>query len=180
MTKSPPRLLWVIPALTLVLAWAAPPARARVYCNITDVETKQLRNGVQVTVKADGILNIDYSREMYRGELSTRFEIEFSNARNQTGKNFIDVSMFPVSHIELTTPQDAEEGIGVLLAIVMVEPSPVSWRSSTDRQSYIITVRSSRTLEGVEEDSIKAVGISLYSLSPSILSFSPPGFLTPS
>ena len=38
------------------------------------------------------------------------------------------------------------------MAIVMVESSSVSADSSSDRQSYIITVRSSRTLEGVEEE----------------------------
>ena len=142
-----PHLLCLVAALALLLAWAAHPALARVYCNITDIEVKQLRNGVQITVKADGILSYPHSDRD-----GNRFEADFGNARNQTGKNFIDVNKFPVSHIELSTPQDAEEGVGVVLAIVMVEPSPVNWRMSTDRQSFIITVRSSRTLEGVEEE----------------------------
>ncbi len=146
-----PHLLCLVAALALLLAWTAPPALARVYCNITDIEVSQLRNGVQVTVKADGILQA-YDRDYGKN----RFEVSFENARNQTGKNFIDVSKFPVSHIELATPQGAEEGVGVKLAIVMVESSPVSLRSSTDRQSYIITVRSSRTLEGVEEEDAEA------------------------
>jgi type II secretory pathway component GspD/PulD (secretin) len=37
------------------------------------------------------------------------------------------------------------------MVIVMVEASPVRWRSSTDRLSYVFTVQSSRTLEGEEE-----------------------------
>ena len=142
-----PHLLCRLAALALLLAWAAHPALARVYCNITDIGVKQLRNGVQITVKADGILSYPHSDRD-----GSRFEAEFGNARNETGKNFIDVNKFPVSHIELSTPQDAEEGVGVALAIVMVEASPVNWRMSTDRQSFIITVRSSRTLEGVEEE----------------------------
>jgi type IV pilus assembly protein PilQ len=128
---------------------AAVPAQARVYCNITEIDVKQLRNGVQITVKSDGIL---YLGDRERGDDGHRYKLDFYNARNATGQNFIDVSKFPVSHIELTTPQDAEEGVGVEMVIVMVEPSSVRANSSTDRQSYIITVRSSRTLEGVGEE----------------------------
>lgn len=137
-------------ALGLLFASAAGPADARVYCNITEVEAKQLRNGVQITVKADGILNIDWGSFSHEDD-GGRFEMPFENARNETGMNFIDVSKFPVSHIELSVPQGATEGVGVNVAVVLVEPSPVNWSRSDDRQSYIITVRSSRTLEGAEE-----------------------------
>jgi type IV pilus assembly protein PilQ len=133
----------------MVMLLAAMPAAARVYCNITEIDVKQLRNGVQITVKSDGILNLHYTSQQEEGR---RYELHFHGARNATGKNFIDVSKFPVSHIELTTPQDAEEGVGVEMAIVMVEASSVRTNSSSDRQSYIITVRSSRTLEGVGEE----------------------------
>jgi type II secretory pathway component GspD/PulD (secretin) len=151
MARRLPRLLCLIAAIGMALACAVPPAHARVYCNITEVTAKQLRNGVQITVKADGILQ--WPRRRYE---ENRVEFEFRNARNETGKNFMDVSKFPVSHIELTTPQDAEEGVGVKLAVVMVEHSPVSAQASSDRQSFIITVQSSRTLEGVEEDEEEA------------------------
>ena len=145
------RLCWLMLAL---VACAAPAAQALVYCNITDIKTEQLSNGVQVTVKADGILQ----RHWYgpydggsTGASASRLEIEFTNARNKTGKNFIDVSMFPVSHIELAVPQDAREGIGVQMAVVMYEPSPTSVTEGPDRQSVIITVSSSRTLEQREK-----------------------------
>jgi len=156
MSRCLSRLLSLSSILALALALATAPGQARVYCNITEIETKQLRNGVQITVKADGILNIDWGKFNMQQGTTSRFEIPFENARNETGKNFIDVSKFPVSHIELSTPQGAEEGVGVLMAIVMVEPSPVTWRSSTDRQSYIITAQSSRTLEEVKGEEKKA------------------------
>lgn len=141
MARRFPYLLCLISTLAIMLL-AASAGQARVYCNITKVETNQLRNGVQITVKADGILSYPSSRFE-----ENRAEFEFGNARNETGQSFIDVSMFPVSHIELTVPQGAEEGVGVQIAIVMVEPSPVNRRLSTDRQTCIITVQSSRTLE---------------------------------
>ena len=140
------RHLWVM----AVLLWAASSAHALVYCNITSIETEQLSNGVQVTVKADGILRRHWGGP-YEGDQHgpgvSRLEVVFENARNQTGKNFIDVSEFPVSHIELSVPQDAPEGIGVNMAVVMYEPSQTSVTESSDRQSVIITVSSSRTLE---------------------------------
>ncbi len=149
MASTACRLLRCIPAAVMVMLLAAMPAAARVYCNITEIDVKQLRNGVQITVKSDGILNLHYTSQQEEGR---RYELHFHGARNATRKNFIDVSKFPVSHIELTTPQDAEEGVGVEMAIVMVEASSVRTNSSSDRQSYIITVRSSRTLEGVGEE----------------------------
>ncbi len=148
MASTTRRLLRCFPVAAVFALLAAMPAEARVYCNITDIEVKQLRNGVQITVKADGILSVGGIGPEEDGH---RYKLQFYNARNATGKNFIDVSKFPVSHIELTTPQGAEEGIGVEMAIVMTEASSVSTNQSSDRQSYIITVRSSRTLEGIGE-----------------------------
>ncbi len=131
-------------ALAALLAMA-PQAEAVVYCNITEVTATELSNGVQISVKADGILQMS---GWWGQQTGNRFEIQFNNARNQTGNNFIDVSLFPVSHIELSVPQGATEGVGVTMAVVMSEVSPVSVSTNPDRQSVLLTVRSSRTLEG--------------------------------
>lgn len=136
------RLHWLI--LVLVLLVVAQAGHAIVYCNITEVKAEQLSNGVQITVKADGIL-WGYS-EGYGG-LTNRFVAHFGSARNATGQNFIDVSQYPVSHVELSTPQGASEGIGVDLVVVLYEASRVTWNSGSDQQSFIITVNSTRTLE---------------------------------
>jgi type IV pilus assembly protein PilQ len=126
------------------------PADAIVYCNITDVEVEQLSNGIQISVKADGIIRWHFAEGFEWGRRVSRFGLEFTNAKNTTGENFIDVSKFPVSHIQLSIPQGAEEGIGVEMVVSMVEPSPVRVRRANDRQSVIITVQSSRTLENGE------------------------------
>ena len=144
-------LLQILSVLCLLLALlgAASCAQALVYCNITSIDTQQLSNGVQITVKADGILQRHWGGpdEHGHGPDVSRLELSFENARNQTGKNFIDISQFPVSHVELSVPQDAREGIGVHMVVVMYEPSHASITESSDRQSVIITVSSSRTLE---------------------------------
>ena len=138
--------------LALALAGAAAaPAQALVYCNITDIQVEQLSNGVQLTVRADGVLYRDWSLSGRPHGETTELTVVFPEARNQTGKNFIDVSLFPVSHIELSTPQQAREGIGVQMRVVMYEPSQVGMNQGTDMQSLIITVSSKRTLEKREQ-----------------------------
>jgi len=145
MARGTCSLIWTIATVLAALTFGAPGAHALVYCNITDIETKQLRNGVQIIVKADGLLERHWHD--WEAEGASRFEITFTNARNRTGKNFIDVSAYPVSHIQLEVPQGAKEGVGVLMTVVNYEPSPVSVSRSDDRQSNIIMVSSSRTLE---------------------------------
>lgn len=136
------------PILLCLLLWLPHAASsALVYCNITSVETQQLSNGVQITVKADGVLSQDWHSYDDSGSSSNRYTATFTNARNQTGRNFIDVSLYPVSHVELSTPQGAEEGVGVQLVVAMYEPSPVSVTRGSDQQSVMFTVRSARTLE---------------------------------
>lgn len=129
--------------LTLSLLGLRPLHAALVYCNITSVETQAMSNGVQITVKADGLL--DYPGSSGWG--TNRYETTFWNARNQTNLNFVDVSEYPVSHLELSVPQGATEGVGVKLAVAMYEPSQVSMSIGSDRQTAIITVSSTRTLE---------------------------------
>ncbi len=97
--------------------------------------TLLLRNGIQISVKADGIL--EWDRHGGGGRRS-RVRMSFNNARNATGKNFIDVSKFPVSYIQLSVPQGAREGVGVDMLVVMMEPSPVEVSPSSDRQSVML------------------------------------------
>ena len=152
MPERKSNLFPAIAALLLAVACTAAPGPALVYCNITDIAPKQLRNGVQIVIQADGVLESDG----HGGLMTDRYEITFTNARSQLGKNFIDVSMFPVSHIELSVPQGAPEGVGVVMVVKMYEASPVRVSTSTDRQSVIITVSSSRTIEETGEPEAEA------------------------
>lgn len=128
--------------MMLLLLLVVTTAQAEVYCNITAVEAKELSNGVQITVKADGIL-----RYSWGGESSSRLQLTFYNAKNLTEKNFLDVSKFPVSHLELRVPQGASEGVGVEMTVALYEPSTSNVRLGSDQQSVIVTINSKRTLE---------------------------------
>ncbi|MHC4508749.1 MAG: hypothetical protein ACYTAO_07290, partial [Planctomycetota bacterium] len=130
------------------------PCLALVYCNVTDVQAKAMPNGVQVTVVADGILEWELHREMYdkRGEKVTRIALRLENARSKIDRNFIPVNQTPLSHVEVSVPQDAEEGIGLDVIVTLTEPSTFDVDLSRDKQALIITVNSERTIERVEAE----------------------------
>ncbi|MBN1458651.1 MAG: hypothetical protein JXA57_03885 [Armatimonadetes bacterium] len=144
MARGVYRQLLIVAVALLSLASSAPRGHALVYCNIENIEAKQLTNGVQILVKSDGLLNRSW--EEY-DDSAGRYQLLFDNAKNKTGETFIDVGMYPVSHIQLEVPQDATEGVGVLMTLVTYEAAPVSLSRSDDRQTVILTVSSSRTLE---------------------------------
>ncbi|MBM3493561.1 MAG: hypothetical protein FJX72_04455 [Armatimonadetes bacterium] len=139
-------LLALVAALALVPAMAN--AQNRAYCNITAVETQQLSNGVQITIKADGVVDWDPEGEWsaFYGGSSSRLSMRFTNAKSLVGRTFIDVSKYPVSYLQLSVPQDAVEGVGVKMLIGLYEPSSVNVNKSTDRQSIVVTVNSKRTI----------------------------------
>jgi len=121
----------------------------RAYCNITAIETQQLSNGVQVTVKADGVVDWDPEGNdwsAFYGVQSSKLAMRFTNAKSLVGRSFIDVSKYPVSYLQLSVPQNAVEGVGLTMVIGLYEPSSVNVNKSTDRQSIVITVNSKRTI----------------------------------
>ena len=136
-------------ALALALI-AAQRSAAIVYANITDIQVRTLSNSVQIIVKADGVLPW-YSSNLEDGSTyASRVVINFPEAKNATGKNFINVAQFPVSHIQLSIPQGAQAGIGVRMELVLFRPSRITARRSDDQTSLIISVESPRTLVGAE------------------------------
>ena len=115
------------------------------YTTVNSVKVTPLSNGVQVTITADGIL--DYRRS-YNSESQKNITLSFPAARNGTGKNFFNVNRYPVSHVSLTTPQGAVNGIGLSLVIFNFTEANSRISSTPDRQGVQITVLSDRTIEG--------------------------------
>ncbi|MGQ9729875.1 MAG: type II secretion system protein GspD [Candidatus Zipacnadales bacterium] len=118
-------------------------AHAIVYCNITKVEAKELKNGVQITVTADGSLEFEGDNNGWR----QRIWIEFPGAKSALDTNFIDVGIFPVSYVQLSVPQGATEGVGIEMIVALFTVSQYEISRSTDQTQVIITVQSERTVE---------------------------------
>lgn len=119
-------------ALVGALVCACPAAaQTQVACNITEVKVEQLSNAVEVTLKADGLLNVevDIFQFVERDEEGhwdrtpgREIPIQITNARSQIG-TFVDIGTYPVSHLELTTPAEAREGVGLDVRLMLYEPA---------------------------------------------------------
>jgi type IV pilus assembly protein PilQ len=119
----------------------------RSYTTINSIVITPLSNGVQVKITADGILqyrNADPS--------GPKMAITFPDARNGTGKNFFNINSYPVSYIQLSTPQGAVGGIGVFMQISNFVSTNASFTRTPDGQGVLITVQSDRTVERPDND----------------------------
>ena len=135
------RLLLAVAIAVALLATARPAAaqRGAVYCNLTEIKSEQLSNGVRITILADGELDgfWDMDRMISSGQFEatyypgggmnleptekcTRLCLRFNNARSKLGSCFIPVGKYPVSHVEVSIPEWAaqNDGVGVCVDIV--------------------------------------------------------------
>ncbi|MBW3636322.1 MAG: hypothetical protein KY445_07640 [Armatimonadetes bacterium] len=123
--------------------WQTIPAysQARSYTTITAINVNSLSNGVQISVRADGILQYTDADSSGR-----TMSVNFPDARNGTGKNFINLNRYPVSHLQLSTPQGARNGIGLRLVINNFSNTNATFVKTPDGQGVLITIQSDRTL----------------------------------
>ena len=118
--------------------------RAVTYATITGVDVSPLTNGVQLTVKADGV--IAFNQGGGGGGRSDSISLAFPGARSGLKSNFINIAQYPVSYVQVQTPQNARDGVGISMKIALFTPSTYQVTPSADQLSVIITVDSDRTL----------------------------------
>jgi len=170
------RLLPRLVALVLIGLGAGPAAAQSgpVYCNVVEIQSEQLSNGVRITISGDGELSwsVDWDRLQQEGALRvergpwgeywemterlTHLPLVLWNARSSLGSGFVPVEKYPVSHVGLSVPQWATEGVGLEVDIVNYlgaltgEGELRRWRYdfdtriSEDRGSIIVTWTSDR------------------------------------
>lgn len=161
----------------VMLAWAAFPARAQhgpTYCNVTAITAEQLSNAVRVTIVTDGSpeWDIDWESLISEGAMkltqqpwgmglwpTARFNhipIRVRNAKSNLGTGFVAIGKYPVSHVTLSIPEWATEGVGLVidvaayLAWITGEGDLTNWRydfsfaRSDDRTSFSVLFYSQR------------------------------------
>jgi hypothetical protein len=124
-------------ALLFALTVAAQAQQRRMpYCNVVAVESRRIGNAVQVTIRADGLMRLEFNSSHYVDEASAQrgvgdprkpvLEIPFrvTNARSQVS-SFVDVGIYPVSHVEVSLPSDTPDGLGVDVKIVLFSPGVI-------------------------------------------------------
>ncbi|MCE5217222.1 hypothetical protein LLH03_09365 [bacterium] len=183
-------------ALVLVVLAGAQPAHCQYtwgsssnYVNITEAKVERLSNAIRIILQADGTLTAnasesffayDQRRRRYLPAQLQRFPISLYNARSQVGR-YVDVGIYPVSHITLSVPADAQEGVGLEVALFtyipaqigamqqndsvaewgrynIVVPVQVDLILSDDRRQLIITVHSDRQYEAELDAGARAAG----------------------
>ncbi|MCD6351747.1 MAG: hypothetical protein J7M26_06480 [Armatimonadetes bacterium] len=121
------------------------------YCYIREAKVNKLSNGVQIIVKADGFLwwmaEPGFENVLYNRRRSTAVAVRFPKARLALDKTLYQVDEDPVSTVTFYTPQDAVQGLGVVMKVKMTERSRVEAISSEDRQTFMLTVLGERTVE---------------------------------
>jgi len=143
--RRPPSVAWLFAALC-ALAAASAPARAQdAYCSVIEVRTKALSNGATITVKADGILQYDVNTSRYRKV--TEINIELENARSALDDDLIRPDdVYPISYISFTVPDNARNGVGLNMKIVLVDAARFTIPEQTDPQKLVVNVKTERTV----------------------------------
>lgn len=152
------------------------------FCSCVEVEKTQLSNAAIVTITANGLMKtdadrMDFMQEDDPGEYETkpvtRLPIRIENARSELG-SFVDINLYPISHLEITLLPNAQEGIGLELSVVLFTPGyarridlgdfeyegylrsttsngmsnvPVEIVMSDDQRSIIVIARSDRYID---------------------------------
>jgi type II secretory pathway component GspD/PulD (secretin) len=147
--------------------------QSRPYYYITSIEARQLNNAVILTIKGDGAMTDihahDYSVVSNGSPFPTKtIELHCSNAKSQVG-DFVDVSKYPISHVELQPRSYANDGIGLGLYVKLYTEARIrhfhterfsgdwGWSPTQgccfdgelgrDQQSFVLTVVSDRFAE---------------------------------
>ena len=136
------RLHWSLAALALISIGL--PARAQVYCNVTDVSVTGLTNGASITIQADGILE---QRLLSGYGQTTMIRLSLTNARSRLKDNTLEPKVFPISHIMCSVPQTAQNGIGLEMDIALTEPSDFSLDMAPNQQALNVTIKTKRTVD---------------------------------
>jgi type II secretory pathway component GspD/PulD (secretin) len=136
-------LLLTVYCLLLTAHCSLPsPALAQVggaWVNVTRVQSRQMKNAVSLTIEADGTLQFDpwgsngsdtpplFEQLVQRkgGRWDRRevtvLRLRIPNARTQVG-SFVDVSKYPIDHVEMAIPPKSRLGIGLDITIVFYAP----------------------------------------------------------
>lgn len=136
------KLSIMILLLAVLAIFSALPARAEVYCYLNSMKIDSLKNGMQVTVSADGILTWAWTTATNVPVMTAT--INFTSTRQALDKTFYSISKDPLNSVLFT---ESADGKAVSMVMSMTQASRISAVPSEDRQSLIITIFSAYTNE---------------------------------
>ena len=126
-------------ALCVVLCAGSAPvlwAQSDPYYNITEIKAKRLKNAVILTIKADGAMTGAHAHDWHYLSGGSPNPVDVLHLECPDGKSkvgdFVDIGMYPISHVELEPRSWASDGIGVNLRIKLYTPARVRHFRSTN------------------------------------------------
>jgi hypothetical protein len=140
----------VLAAILGSAVWPAAAQRGPVYCNVTEIKSEQLSNGVRVTIVTDGQVQWDWDFEQMIADGSIievtepwgtyytlsgtfrRLPLRLVNAKSMLGSGFVNIGKYPVSHVELSVPGWAKEGVGLEITVV----NYLDWRTGEGQRQH--------------------------------------------
>jgi len=119
-------------AMLLCLHATSGALAQRAYCNLVDVEVQRLSNAVVLRFVTDGSVQayadwgefLDFENDDEARPIK-RVPFEIGNAKLRVS-SFVNVGVYPVSHVEVLPSRWAREGIGLEVAIVLYTPGRFS------------------------------------------------------
>lgn len=127
-------------ALVLLLVALPASAQTQLAVELTEVEIEQFTNGVEITLEADGLLQVLAIGEWYHTDEDHSFELVLPNARSSVS-TFVDVSQYPVNYLKLETPPQERVEELVLEAGESLESLEQWERVVQEGVGLILTVR---------------------------------------
>jgi len=122
-------------------------AQTESYCTVTGVDVNQLSNAVRITIRADGVLQVEaeifdfveWSEEEGSWQKRELALIPFvlPNARTRVG-SFVDISAYPVSYLAMSTPPESPEGVGLKCLLALYRPATLG-RMNVDNDEMDLT-----------------------------------------
>ena len=140
----------VLAAILGSTVWPAAAQRGPVYCNVTEIKSEQLSNGVRVTIVTDGQVQWDWDFDQMIADGSIvevtepwgtyytlsgtfrRLPLRLVNAKSMLGSGFVNIGKYPVSHVELSVPGWAKEGVGLEITVV----NYLDWRTGEGQRQH--------------------------------------------
>jgi hypothetical protein len=115
--------------LATLVSCAISYAQDTSYCNITGISVKRVSNAVQITIEADGLMNISsnssdfFNTDAFSqgdwanfGKMVSVLPFKIRNARAKV-PSFTDVGVYPISHVDVSIFPDSVDGVGVDLRV---------------------------------------------------------------
>ena len=110
-----------LPMLVLAILWlpCLAAGQEQSYCQLQGVTVTRVSNGLRLSLKADGLIEAK-SERWQRWDWYPRIQFRLTNMRGGADP-IVTIGQYPISHIEFTPLEGAQNGIGMRCTLVFAK-----------------------------------------------------------